>query len=469
MANFFENLNQNFFNVFTGRNREINYELLSLINDSIGLNVHNYASREELIDIIVHYISDHPQIHFYEDDTSEENNETDIKKIASLKVSYFVKTGWLYEEEDTNFKSRFMVDENAIQILKAMANITKARTNQNELYGYVYQIYNSIKTFNINECVGITEHIVDSSETLVNMLRGVNIVIKKYLTSLLQNKDLKPNDILEKLLVDYNDKVVLKSLQNLRERDNPETYKLYINENLDRIYDTSKNELIEQYLKDKLNGIDTIENRAIADMFFYESFNKVKDVFNNINELIKIINTNNAKYVSSARNRTNFLINDNINLEGLINDTLKNIKDYFEINDTDEIGEVFQIFSLGSISEDSLYTVRQRLVHDSIVKIEAREEITSEELTEVQNNFFKDNLYSAYKINEYVLNSMNEKDKIEARDLISTNKDDDTIKQFLVLLYSTNKNVNYKVDFDTKLDSFTRFGIEFSNFIIERI
>ena len=64
---------------------------------------------------------------------------------------------------------------------------------------------------------------------------------------------------------------------------------------------------------------------------------------------------------------------------------------------------------------------------------------------------------------------MNNRDKIEARDLISTSKEDDTIKQFLVLLYSTNKNVNYKVDYDTKLDSFTRFGIRFSNFIIERI
>lgn len=469
MANFFENLNQNFFNVFTGRNREINYELLSLINDNIGQTVYNFASREELINIISNYISKHPQIHFYSDETSEENNETDIKKIASLKVSYFVKSGWLYEEEDNNFKSRYMVDENAIQILKAMSNITKSRTNQNELYGYVYQIYNSIKTFNINECVGITEHIVDSSETLVNMLRGVNIVIKKYLTSLLLNKDLRPNDILEKLLVDYNDKVVLKSLQNLRERDNPETYKLYINENLDRIYYSSNNLLIEQYIKDKLNGVDSVENRVIADAFFEESFNKVKDVFNNINELIKIINTNNAKYVSSARNRTNFLINDNINLEGLINDTLKNIKDYFELSEKDEIDDVFELYSLGSISEDSLYKARTRLVHASDVKIEPKEEISNEELIEVQTNFFKDNSYSAYKINEYVLNSMNNRDKIEARDLISTSKEDDTIKQFLVLLYSTNKNVNYKVDYDTKLDSFTRFGIRFSNFIIERI
>lgn len=469
MANFFENINQNFFNVFTGRNRELNYELLSLINENIGQTIHNYASREELIDIISLYIKEHPQLRIYDDEKDEESNETDVRKLSSLKVSYFVKTGWLYEEEDTNFKSRYMVDENAIQILKAMANITKARTNQNELYGYVYQIYNSIKTFNINECVGITERIVDSSETLVNMLRGVNIVIKKYLQSLLQNKDLKPNDILEKLLVDYNDKVVLKSLQNLRERDNPDKYKFFISDNLDRIYTTSNNELIEHYIKDKLNGEFNDANKAIANEFFLTSFKKVKDVFNNINEIIRIININNAKYVSSARNRTNFLINDNINLEGLINDTLKNIKEYYDLIKDDELIDEFNMYSLGSISEDSLYTPRNKIVHEATIKIEPIEEISEEEIEDIKNNFFKDNLYSAYKINEYVLSSMGDKKKIEAKDLISTNKNDDTIKQFLVLLYSENKNIDYKVDFDTKLDSFIRYGIEFSNFIIERI
>ena len=127
------------------------------------------------------------------------------------------------------------------------------------------------------------------------------------------------------------------------------------------------------------------------------------------------------------------------------------------------------MYSLGSISEDSLYTPRNKIVHEATINIEPIEEISEEEIEDIKNNFFKDNLYSAYKINEYVLSSMGDKKKIEAKDLISTNKNDDTIKQFLVLLYSENKNIDYKVDFDTKLDSFIRYGIEFSNFIIERI
>ncbi len=469
MDNFFEDLNQNFFNVFTGKNRELNYELLVIINKLIGSSSQNYSTREDLIECITSYIKEHPQYKLYDDLNDEEILETDIRKFSSNKVSYFVRSGWLIEEEASNFKLHYSLDNNALEIIKKMEEITTSRKKTNELYGHVYIIYNMIKTFDITQSVGTCEQIVSHSDNLVTSLRGVNIIIKKYLTGLLQNKNLTPREILEKLLVEYNDKVVLKSLDNLRKRDNPENYKLFINENLDNIYNNHREELIKQYIEDKLNGDYSEVNKAIADSFFYDSFNKVKDVFNNINEIIQILNTNNAKYVASARARTAFLLNDNTNLEGLINDTLKNIKDVE--NDYSLLPEepYFSLYSLGSISEDSLYSRRQTRNEVTDVLIEEISEISEEEVLEIQNNFFKDNLYSAYKINEYVLASLGSKDKIESKDLISENKEEDTIKQFLVLLYSANKNVDYKVDYDTKLDSFTRYDIEFNNFYIERI
>ncbi len=467
MDNFFTDLNPYFFNVFTGKNREINYELLCLINSNIGSNVHNNSSREELVDLISTFFREHPQFKFYNDETGEEDNDTDYKKIARDKIYYFVKTGWLLEEETSDFKSQYMVDENAILLLNSMVSITNGRTKQNELYGYVYQIYNAIKTFSIREAIGITEQIVESSNTLVSMLRGVNVSIKKYLTQLLQNKDLTPAEILEKLLVDYNDKVVIKSLDNLRKKDNPDNYRLYINENLDNIYFKNHDELVNLYIKEKLNGVETLENIVIAEDFFKDSFNTVKDVFNNINELIRILNKNNSKYVSSAKSRCAFLLNDNINLEGIINDTLKNIKDIEDFTLIED--DFFNVYSLGSISEDSLYQprIKQKEMTDVVIKEE--EKLDIEEINQIKNNFFKDNMYSAYKINEYVINSLGDKNKIEASELITESKSEDTIKQFLVLLYSTNKNVSYKVDYDTKLDNFKRYDIEFNNFYIERI
>ncbi len=299
------------------------------------------------------------------------------------------------------------------------------------------------------------------------MLRGVNVIIKKYLTQLLQNKELTPCEILDKLLVDYNDKVVIKSLDNLRKKDNPDNYRLYINENLDNIYFKNHDELVNLYIKEKLNGVETLENIVVAEDFFKDSFNTVKDVFNNINELIRILNKNNSKYVSSAKSRCAFLLNDNINLEGIINDTLKNIKDIEDFSLIED--DFFNVYSLGSISEDSLYQprIKQKEMTDVVIKDE--EKLDIEEINQIKNNFFKDNMYSAYKINEYVINSLGDKNKIEASELIAESKSEDTIKQFLVLLYSTNKNVSYKVDYDTKLDNFKRYDIEFNNFYIERI
>ncbi len=467
MDNFFTDLNSNFFNVFTGKNREINYELLCLINSNLEKNNNNYCLREELVDLISTFFREHPQFKFYNDETDEEDNETDYKKIARDKIYYFVKTGWLLEEETSDFKSQYMMDNNSISLLNSMINITNSRTKPNELYGYVYQIYNAIKTFNISEAIGITEHIYESSKTLMSMLRGVNVIIKKYLTQLLQNKELTPCEILDKLLVDYNDKVVIKSLDNLRKKDNPDNYRLYINENLDNIYFKNHDELVNLYIKEKLNGIETLENIVLAENFFKDRFNAVTDVFNKINEFIRIINKNNSKYVSSARSRCDFLLNDNINLEGIINDALKNIKDIEDFSLINE--DFFNVYSLGSISEDSLYQPRSKQKEIIEVVIKEEEKLDIEEIDRIKNNFFKDNMYSVYKINEYVINSLGDKNKIEASELITESKNEDPIKQFLVLLYSTNKNVSYKVDFDTKLDNFKRYDIEFINFYIERI
>ncbi len=467
MDNFFTDLNSKFFNVFT-TNREINYDLLSIINNNIESNVNNTATRDEIINWIVGYLNNHPPMQIIDDETGAVE-EPDYKKIASDKIRYFVQTGWLNDEEDANFNITYMVDENAILLLKSMAEITASRTKQNELYGYVYSIYSSVNNFTIEQAVGITEQIVSMTKQLISLLRGVNNIVKKYLTALLSNPNLTPSEILEKLLIDYNDKVVLKTLQNLREHDNPNMYKNQIKGKLDMIYYDSWQRLVDLYIRDKKSGKQDQENINEAKTFFRESFDYVIDTFNNIDELISVLNKNNSKYVSNAKSRTNFLLNDSGKIDGVINNILKNVSE-IDFDDFMEGGECeeFNLFDLGNIDESSLYKARSKAKPVKNVEVEVIDELPQDKLEELALNYFKDNTYSSFAINKYVLESMNGKIKIEAKNLISESKEQDSLKQFLVLLYSNNSSVKYKVKLDNSLEKYKKYGIMFDNFFIER-
>ena len=467
MDNFFTELNPRFFNVFTN-NREINYELLSIINNNIEGTINNTATRDEIINWIVGYLNDHPSSVIYDDESGQEEN--DNKKIASDKIRYFVKTGWLSEDEDANFNITYMVDENAILLLKAMAEITANRTKQNELYGYVYMIYSSIMNFSIEQAVGTTEQIVSMTKQLVSLLRGVNNIVKKYLTGLLTNPNLSPTEILEKLLVDYNDKVVVKTLQNLREHDNPDMYKNQIMEKLDAIYTSSRTKLIELYIRDKKSGKNSVENNIEAETFFRESFDYVNDTFRNIDDLISILNKNNSKYVSNARSRINFILNDSGRVDGVINNILKNISiiDFSDVLPDGECDE-FNLYDLGNLDESSLYKPRTKAKPIKNVEAEVVEELPQEKLAELAKNYFKDNKYSSYAINKFVLESLGNKNIIEAKDLINESKEEDSLKHFLVRLYSTNTSIGYKIKYDGNLKQYEKYGITFDNFYIERL
>lgn len=471
MDNFFTDINPKFFNVFTNKNREINYDLLSIINNNIEANVNNTATREEMINWITSYYNEHPTTVVYDDDTNgaEDISEIDIKRLASDKIRYFVNTGWLNDEEDSNFNISYMVDENAILLLKAMAEITKNRTNQNELYGYVYNIYNAIKNFTIEQAVGITEQIVSMTKQLVSLLRGVNNIVKKYLSGLLSNPYLTPVEILDKLLVDYNDKVVLKTLQNLRQHDNPAMYRKFIKDKLELIFTDHRTKLIELYIRGKKSGKDSVESISEADIYFRQSFDYVIDTFENIDELISILNKNNSKYVSNAKARTYFLLNDSGRIDGVVNNILKNISeiDFDEFLEDGESDD-FNIYDLGNIDEASLYKPRIKSKTVTDVDAEIVNEIPQEKLEELALAYFKDNKYSSYAINKYVMKSMNNKKFIEARELNEESKEEDSLKHFLVLLYSTNSSIDYKIRFDSNLTQYKKYGIMFDNFIIER-
>ena len=88
-----------------------------------------------------------------------------------------------------------------------------------------------------------------------------------------------------------------------------------------------------------------------------------------------------------------------------------------------------------------------------------------EEIKRLAENLFKDNEFSVYKINEFVLSQLGSDNQIHAKD-IKLKEFNDLLKVFLVKLYSANANVEYSVKYFD--DEYKTLGYKMKDFIIER-
>ncbi len=84
----------------------------------------------------------------------------------------------------------------------------------------------------------------------------------------MSDNTLTPREILEQLLVEYQDKVIMKVFNNLRKKDNPNRYKSFIIERIDTLLeDNNLQVLINEYIQTKNNGVMSPENIQEAEEF----------------------------------------------------------------------------------------------------------------------------------------------------------------------------------------------------------
>lgn len=242
---FFELVNDKFFNPFTGENKEINFEILSLINRKMDDEMRQFP-REDVLSWIEEYLIS-TSTKLIDDETGVDEGN-DYKTTAANKIRYFVTCGWLIDENDNRtLKTTYQMDSNAIVILNAMEEVVRSDTRPIEYTGYVRNVYTLLKTFQTDKATEYVEQIHKNTKELVDGLRGLNVKIKNYLKKLMSDKTLTPREILDQLLVEYQDKVILKVFNNLRMKDNPNRYKGTIIEKIEALLEEKKlQELIDE-------------------------------------------------------------------------------------------------------------------------------------------------------------------------------------------------------------------------------
>lgn len=398
------------------------------------------------------------------DDETGVDEGNDYKTTAANKIRYFVTCGWLIDENDNRtLKTTYQMDSNAIVILNAMEEAVRSDTRPIEYTGYVRNVYTLLNTFQTDKATEYVEQIYKNTKELIDRLRGLNVKIKNYLKKLMSDKTLTPREILDQLLVEYQDKVILKVFNNLRMKDNPDRYKGTIIEKIESLLEDNKlQELIKEYIQTKKSGVTSPESVQEAREFFESSLEYVETQFRYIEDNLNILNSRNAKYASTAQSRLEFLMNESEDIEGRIIELLKNIVETDDVLDDDS---PFDLFDFGKIDEQSLYTPRTAR-RKAISTVQQEEEsIDEEELRKAHERLLNEAKYNCSNINKFVLVQLNDSKRIEAKDM-KISSFDDIIKMFLAGLYSGNEMMEYKIVYTGK--TFKWRDKILTNFIVEK-
>lgn len=436
--NFFELVNDNFFQIMTGKYKEVNFELLSLINKAME-DENGSLEKEKLIDLIKFYFSNQTDLFSFEMD--ENGSFIDFKKNPAELLNWYKKTGWLSSEATSNFKEVYQMEPVAISILSAMEQSVKNDERPIESTGYVHAIYDALKGFDLKKATETTEQLSIASRSLSDNLRMVNAKIKKYLNNLLSSDKQEPKKILKELLLNYQNNVVAKSFNNLRKKDNPSKYK----DEIVTIVKTLKNEmmdmLINNYIQVKCNNVRNEKNELEGKVFFTEVFNELLRQFETINDKISLLEGKNSQYVSSARSRVMFLLNDKENLEGKIDHLLHTMEE-IKVDKDEEFS--FGLYELGRIDETSLYVHQRSKKVETTFVDDADNFLSNEDKAKFNHQLIRLNRFTMVGVDNFILENLGENESIKASD-IKLNDMDDFMILFLARIYEKSKIAHYKV------------------------
>ena len=456
---FFNLVKDNFFRPLSGSTKEVNYQLLQMINNNMKDSM-EYIERSKIVDWIIDFCNLRPKSIMVDDET--EVQETDVKKFAANKVAYFEKAGWLSSERTNDFKVVYQLESAAIEILNAMKSVETGESRPIEYTGYVYNIYSLLANFNIDQGTVIIEQMLEASKRLNDSLRGINSSIKKYLTALLHNENNGINEILDTLLIDYQKNVINRAFTNLRITDNPSRYRNGIIAKLDELLYEHLGQLMDNYIKVKCGGERTSDHYEEAQIFIINALNEIKGQFENIDAAINLLDDRNTKYVTTATARLRYLMNDSVDIEGRVYDILKAIN---EQNISDDDGFEFSIKEFGRVDELSLLNYNRRKGKAISKIVSEKPKIDSMEIEREKARLLRQTQFSIRSINKFICDLLSERQSVEAKD-IEINNYDDLIKLFLAQIYAGSEYVQYDVEFKDEYFEFQQ--TQLTNFTIYR-
>lgn len=445
----FDIIPENFFSLLTGKNKRLYLACLiesfkTYENGSI-LGIDKKVVVDELTDYL-----DNSNFGFIREDDSETDEDEDEASTNNRSLAYFVlrrfeQTGWIYIDITGDYEEILNFTDTGITFVEALMNCMPWNTetfefnpdfdddsgmigiDTNEYNGYIHTIYTLLN--NAQSDYGLTiQEVFRNTKLLIRALRKLDSRMKDYLESVIDNTDI--HDLIERLM-NYKVELVDHGYKQLKTGDNINKYRLSIVTNLENIEknDAAMYKVVDAYLA-RFPKMEVAYKKA------YKDIDEMIDVFNELDSFISEIDKKNSKYIDSTIGKIKFLLSEDDNTIGKLNDLLKYVKVEAKNDHVDRaITKLNDLFYLREQKyfnpEKSLYTPRGRYdrVDGQYV------DLTRFDLTSDTEDFFKfyENPYNDDAVKEFLsIHLIN--GEFRASDIIKYDTDIETVMMVLYAL-----------------------------------
>ncbi len=464
--NIFDVLPNNFFNIFASKNKSLYSSCLKLIFDRTQSEVTFSYSRDELVYDIVDYLE---TLQLLEFDEIEDVDTKSYKDKANVIIRKLKECGWILEGLNTDYSKTVFFSNVALPFINAVDDIyentrenisfndeetTYSYSTRVEIDGYAYSIYSLLKSTTKLKKSSILLQVTENTKLMINSLKQLNYKIKSYSDSV--KALVTVDEAIKDFFTEYTQEVLYKNYHKIKTLDNVSKYRNQI------ITMLSTKLRSGAYIKEVANELvqnDHFENFDIASQKVKELILYSIDSIQNIDDIIKAIEEENYMYTNIILKKTKFMIENNDDIEGYLKHILKKVADNYD--DGPDIDGLFNLYSVGYIDNESLYSPRksrtsfkkQRLSVDM-----SQNEFNSPSLLEK----LKGSAHSLKSINKHVRELLHGKELVTIADIKL-----ETVLDFIGLIYViiyANKSEYYNVDY---LDEeVTINGVKFKKLII---
>lgn len=389
-------LPQQFWTVFSSRNRYIYMEALLTIYDEYLYNDY-FLTKETCIQLIAEHFSDR----IVDISADDEEQDTDqMEPMATKILNRLIRFAWLKKIEDySTFKTNIIIPDYASLFIETIKKLNNPEEDDKDLY--IQNVYTNIYSFYYDTKAGIE---------LLKAAKINTTKLNRSLQDMLHNMDHFFGALLEKnsyedLLLEhlnvYVETIVNKKYSLLKTSDNFYIYKNDIKKLLRAIAE-DENRL--KYLKQKLMAEgkkeDEIENEY-TDLLY-----EIERGIINMEKRISHIDTEHSKYIRATVSRLEYLLSSDDSVQGNVVTLLNLMSGSKEIDLYPQLASAILINDPTIITTDSLYKKRgKRKVFEETVEVEeeTEEELSKEDILRINRN---KNRFSIAQIEDFILSKM---------------------------------------------------------------
>lgn len=461
MDNLFDSVNEKMFSVLTSEDKRGNFELLRILYHlSESIDYGDFIPKEEAVGALSAFLEDHSG-EAKDDGEGGDLTRRSARDKAQVKLRQFRNFGWINEESLGGYNALVSFTSAGKATMEFLVNYTERAEKPLEYTGYVYVIYSTLQSFDLSKSTAILQQVYRLTKELMNSLSRLSSEIKEFLDNLTDNPDLSPREILSTLVGKYQSQVILRVFNNLRMRDNPSRYSSQIINILrdllrDHMEELVANSVLTEDVKDLTKERYEAIEGEIRDQAGY-----VIASFEGIEKYLDVLDAQNAKYLSSAKARLDFLLTSTKDVTGRINDCLKAIAD---IPDDYPFENLIRIESSGILDARSLSSPRFQREKPVEVEVPVPEGDASE-VEKGLDRIFGEDPYSKENINAAALSFLGEKQQMPSTD-IPTQEQSDLIMLMMMQLISQDRKLDYSLDF--KDERYVRIGHELEEFQLKK-